>query len=696
MAVLTACVWNVSAQDPVYGTTQRPDPGRESVAVDTGVSESYRSKMLDYCRAASVEVTPSGRIWIATVGGGSDANGFVLLSYSDNRGKSWTEAAGVVDPHDTSLAEKRSAMSPVLWSAPSGELWLFYSVSMGYFDGRGSLWASVCKDPSGENPVWGEPSYLGYGVCSAKPLVLNNGRWVFPAALWGRDMMDYNIESYSKPAGEGRKLHSPYKEAYHELDPERGAGVYISNDKGLSWAPYLGVAIPEKVKARYNDPSLIVRNDGQLMMFSRSCGTAWCYASVSKDWGKSWQSPQKFIPHTDSRISITRLSDGKWLMVRNGRFDQTIYSRRAGLYAYLSDDGGATWYGGLCIDNREGAADPDVCQSADGTVYVLYSYEPSKVGEVRMATITVGEIAAACSDPATMVSQVRTVFTAGRAAARETAELKRLNASRKGWASETLRVGTYNIQYVNSIWDSERLPALRAQMIPLFDFDVVGVQEPTLDQIDDMMEFMGGDYDWIGTCITGRNTDRNSHFNMIFYRKERLEVVDWDTLWYSEKPATAGYGAYSPRMCVWARFRDKHTGKEFYLFNSHFDHIGPEAKLISARILTDAVRDIANGMPALLTGDFNSDEASDPYKTIIASGFIDDTLLAVSEPVNAEYFSMANYKVSNLRKTNKHIDHVFYTPSGVRILNWHMYTDDYEGKFGSDHLPIVVECRIAN
>ena len=117
---------------------------------------------------------------------------------------------------------------------------------------------------------------------------------------------------------------------------------------------------------------------------------------------------------------------------------------------------------------------------------------------------------------------------------------------------------------------------------------------------------------------------------------------------------------------------------------------------MSAYILIETVREIAKGMPAFMTGDFNSDESSQPYRAITESGFIDDSLLAVSEPVNAEYFSMANYKVSNLRKTNKHIDHVFYTPSSVRIVNWHMYIDDFNGKFGSDHLPIIIECRIAN
>ncbi|MBP3483015.1 MAG: exo-alpha-sialidase [Alistipes sp.] len=687
-------LFTAEAQDAVYGTDRRPDPAAEKIAVNTAAS--VRLKDADYCKVSSIAVTPSGRIWMGRVGGGDNADAYVVLSYSDTRGKSWVETAGVIDPHDNTLPEKRSANNPVLWCSPNGDLWLFYTVSMGYFDGRGSLQAAVCRNPDDASPVWDEPAVLGAGICGGRPLVLNNGRWVLPAALWGRDAIGYNLDSYSKAVIDGRSATSPYAEAYRELDSERGSGVYISNDKGTTWRSNLGVVkTPEKVEACYNNPSLIVRNNGELMMLTNSCGTAWCYGSVSRDWGRTWSPASKFILHPDRRISVTRLASGKWLMVRNGRFDRMLYHEADGLYAYLSDDGGATWYGGLCIDGRQDTTDPCVDQAADGTIYVAYNYDLERKCDIRFAVTSEREIDNASALSVAEASQVRTVMTAGRAAASAAADLKRLNAPKKQWASETLRIATYNIQYKNSIWD-KRLYALE-RIFPEYDFDIVGTQEPFLSQIEDMMAFLGDKYDWIGSCISGNNKDRNRHFNPIFYRKDRLELLEWGTEWFSEKPATPGYGAYSARQFVWGHFRDRKTGKEFYHFNSHFDHLGREAKEQSARILVGKAREIANGMPAFFTGDFNSDEASEPYRIIVSSGFIDDTLNAVSDPVNAEYFSMSNYKPMNtVPKNGKHIDHIFFTPANSRALSWQLITSSYDGNFGSDHLPIMVEWKIAN
>jgi endonuclease/exonuclease/phosphatase family metal-dependent hydrolase len=149
----------------------------------------------------------------------------------------------------------------------------------------------------------------------------------------------------------------------------------------------------------------------------------------------------------------------------------------------------------------------------------------------------------------------------------------------------------------------------------------------------------------------------------------------------------------------WGKFRDKRTGKVFFCFNSHYDHIGIEARDYSSDILVQAVRDIAQGMPSFLTGDFNSDENTSAYKKILASGFLADSMLALpeAERKNWEYFSMSHYKpISTVKKSYRHIDHVFYTPATSRVGSWQLILDSYDGVFGSDHLPILIEWTIAN
>ena len=90
------------------------------------------------------------------------------------------------------------------------------------------------------------------------------------------------------------------------------------------------------------------------------------------------------------------------------------------------------------------------------------------------------------------------------------------------------------------------------------------------------------------------------HFNPIFYKTDKFEVLESGSFWYSETPNVPNTKfsetLYSPRMCNWAHFRVKATGKEFFHFNSHFDHIGTVAEL-RALLLIEKVAEIAERPP---------------------------------------------------------------------------------------------------
>lgn len=693
MLLLTVTM-TVSA-DNIFGTEERPDPAAEKIAVNTQPDVAvYGAKNLDFAKLTDIEVTDNGRLWASVLGGGENEKGFLMLAYSDNKGKSWHMPAGVIDPHDATLKAPRSANHGVLWFSPKGELWCFYTVSMLYFDGRGSLFATVCKNPDSVTPTWSEPTLLGAGICSGKPAIHpGNGNWVLPVVLWGRDVINYEGRRWIMPARKTQRWQSPYAEAYHELDSKRGSGVYVSSDEGATWCERLGVvSTPGAVRERYSNPTIYVNQKGGLTMVTRSSNTAWAYASWSTD-GLSWsRKAWKHIPAPDQNLVYTNLPDGKLMMVRNGRFDQRLYWLPEKMYVYLSDDNGATWYGGLRLANDDFSQDPCVAQGKDGSIYIGYTSNIFGKSEIRLVTTSESEIDGAYTGTTVDAANVATILPAGKVAARVSAELKTMQASKKSWGQKSLRVATYNIQYPTR-W-SERLTPL-IKLLEKYDFDVFGAQEPFMPQIEDMMGHIGGRYDWIGSCITGNDKTRNRHFNPIFYKKERLELLDWDTIWFTDEAGESGYGAYSARLLTWALFRDKATDKQFYLFNSHFDHLGPEAKLAAAHILVQSVREIAKGMPAFCTGDFNCDEYSKPYKTIIASQFLNDTFTAVAEPVNGIYPSGSGYKEPK-PKNSTHIDHIFFTPNAVRISNWELIIEGYNGMWGSDHLPIFVDCKVAN
>lgn len=264
------------------------------------------------------------------------------------------------------------------------------------------------------------------------------------------------------------------------------------------------------------------------------------------------------------------------------------------------------------------------------------------------------------------------------------------------WVKKPLRVATYNIQYPakKPAW-TDRLPAV-VRIIEDHDFDLFGSQEPFLPQIEDIMKHIGDEYAWVGDCTTGDNTYRKAHFNPIFYKKSRLKLLDHGVVWFTDEPGKPGFDAMYSRNCVWAKFKDRKTGKIFYDFNCHFDHKGVIAREMSAKIILEKMAEIAGGAPCIVNGDFNAKQDSKAYKIMAESGVIVDALYQVENPVNAEYYSMSHYKpMDTVPKHGMHLDHIFYTSANSKAVSWHMITDSLNGQFGSDHLPIVIEWYIS-
>jgi hypothetical protein len=84
-------------------------------------------------------------------------------------------------------------------------------------------------------------------------------------------------------------------------------------------------------------------------------------------------------------------------MVRNNSPD----GKRSHMTAFVSDDDGASWNGGLLLDERESSY-PDGVQAPDGTIYIIYDHQRytlnregrKGVGSVVMATFHENDVRA--------------------------------------------------------------------------------------------------------------------------------------------------------------------------------------------------------------------------------------------------------------------------------------------------------------
>jgi predicted neuraminidase len=339
--------------------------------INTSPLPEYGYDRLDYGMTIGIERTPGGRLWACWVAGGDSPKAFFVLAKSDDDGETWSDPRLVVDAHSKNLPRDRSVLVGNLWTDPKGRLWLVFDQSMDMFDGRGGVWVSVCENPDAGKPAWSRPRRIWHGVTLNKPTVLANGEWMLPISLDQRGGL------------------GAFKGAFRSLNPMRGANVFVSTDQGATWQRRGCVKFPN---LDWHEHMFVQRKDGSLWMLARTRNGI--MESTSSDGGRTWSKPARSaIKHPVARFHIRRLASGRILLIKHG---ETIdrHEGRSKLTAWLSEDEGETWKGGLMLDPRTGISYPDGFQAPDGTIYISYDRNRSTDGEILLARFTEADILA--------------------------------------------------------------------------------------------------------------------------------------------------------------------------------------------------------------------------------------------------------------------------------------------------------------
>ncbi|MBN2355516.1 endonuclease/exonuclease/phosphatase family protein [candidate division KSB1 bacterium] len=260
---------------------------------------------------------------------------------------------------------------------------------------------------------------------------------------------------------------------------------------------------------------------------------------------------------------------------------------------------------------------------------------------------------------------------------------------------------TFNIR-VNVASDSANAWPYRKDLAPsmirFHHADIVGLQEALYGQVIDLQERLPN-YSWFGV---GRDDgEKAGEFMAIFYLKKRFRVVNHSTFWLSENPDTPGKGwdAACNRVVTWGKFKDIKTGKNFYLFNTHFDHMGETARRQSAKLLLEKIKTISGKPNIIVTGDFNASPHSVPYRTItqtpeeISDYRLTDTRTISLNPHHGPKGTFTGFKISAHLQQNQPIDYIFVS-DGIKVLNHGTLSDTFDGRFPSDHFPVLAEMVI--
>ncbi|MBN2411112.1 endonuclease/exonuclease/phosphatase family protein [candidate division KSB1 bacterium] len=260
-----------------------------------------------------------------------------------------------------------------------------------------------------------------------------------------------------------------------------------------------------------------------------------------------------------------------------------------------------------------------------------------------------------------------------------------------------MRVMTFNVR-VNVASDSSNAwpnrKDIAASMIRFHNADIIGLQEALKEQVDDLAIRLP-EYKWFGI---GRDDGKDAgEFMAIFYRSERFDVLTDSTFWLSETPGKPGLGwdAACNRVVTFGKFKDKKTDKVFFLFNTHFDHMGQVARRESAKFLLQSVAEIGSGLPVIVTGDFNSTPDSEPYK-ILTQGVngikLIDSKSMSQYPHHGPTGTWTGFKTAYF-PDRQPIDYIFIR-NNVKVLLHGTLSDSFDGRFPTDHMPVLAEVII--
>jgi endonuclease/exonuclease/phosphatase family metal-dependent hydrolase len=253
----------------------------------------------------------------------------------------------------------------------------------------------------------------------------------------------------------------------------------------------------------------------------------------------------------------------------------------------------------------------------------------------------------------------------------------------------TMNVMSFNIRYDNpgdgdNRW--EKRSNLVAQIIQLHGISLCGLQEALANQIEDLKGLMPG---WAAVGVGRDDGKSGGEFSPIFYDTFRLELLQHHTFWLStspERPST-GWDAALPRIVTWAKFRHKISADTFFVFNTHFDHIGREARRESAKLIARKVEEISGIYPALIMGDINATPEEEPVQFLMRH-FQDCKTLSKTPHFGPE--STFN-GFGPAEQENMRIDYIFLKGKAMQVLRHATLSHTWAGRFASDHHAVLVE-----
>jgi len=251
----------------------------------------------------------------------------------------------------------------------------------------------------------------------------------------------------------------------------------------------------------------------------------------------------------------------------------------------------------------------------------------------------------------------------------------------------SLSIMTYNIR-LDVASDGENAWPNRADFlisqVQFMNPDIMGVQEARPNQMIDLKNSLRN-YKSIGT---GRDGLDKGEYSAIFYNSNKLKVDKEGTFWLSNTPAqiSKGWDAAYPRICTYGLFTALQSNKQFWVFNTHLDHVGKEAQKQGIHLILDRITAVnRDNLPVILMGDFNVEPDSELIQDLTAK--MNDTQAIAKVRFGSEG-TFNGFDVDT--PATRRIDYIMVSKTSVSVNRYGVLSSIKGQKYPSDHFPVMV------
>lgn len=256
---------------------------------------------------------------------------------------------------------------------------------------------------------------------------------------------------------------------------------------------------------------------------------------------------------------------------------------------------------------------------------------------------------------------------------------------------QEMDVMTYNIRFANPADGDDQWDLRKAEWVAFIDSvrpAILGIQEGLFSQVDYIDEKLAF-YAYTGV---GRDDGRaGGEYSAIFYDTSVVRYISGSTFWLSENPdsISVGWDASMERICTYAHFASRSSGKRFWVFNTHFDHLGEQSRTFSAELIKAKIKAFNPARePVILMGDLNALPTSIPIKLLQLS-FVD--------PVQRQVVKLegpaGTFNGFGSAQNDRRIDYIFTRGMTVRRYV-HLTPERSNGRHLSDHFPVLASISL--